>query len=470
MNWSKESVLPLLQHKTKIAQGSFGVLYKVSTKDRADFCFKLVLPHHLLPLDLNVEADIADRLQQDFSKATPHLMPVLGHFDCLWKEIQSIAEFNRDVDCFHHYHGVYRPDQTVKIILMDYAPLGSARQWLETLHSTVQSTDIEAKLTSMCFQIAWTLRAVHHKYAAFRHNDCLTNNILVFKTTDPIVYYRANDTEIYAVPTYGLQFRLADFDYAQIPNDILNEKVIKNNGLYGIHFNRNQFYDWFSFAYNLYSDLPDSIESLCKTLVDNLKYTIRVPDSSAYRTYCTETRRYLVNREVKRSEEWFREMHCFQQFRTNNIRSGPSVYDAGIPTSAVLLHNAIQKHNEPDESYDPDEHKTAAQPFKQKEQEIKEWVQQVRSTLHLFPELHTYGDDKINGKLTKSFIDLCTNLTIKQVKLPLDQLKDLCYVYCMQRHLAETEIANTDFKSMLIELNEPDRTKTYAQLFRLLLK
>jgi hypothetical protein len=67
--------------------------------------------------------------------------------------------------------------------------------------------------------LAWIFQIIANlsflqKAIAFTHNDLHTNNIVWRRTDQEFLYYKANDGQVWRVPTYGRIFSLIDFGRA----------------------------------------------------------------------------------------------------------------------------------------------------------------------------------------------------------------------------------------------------------------
>lgn len=148
------------------------------------------------------------------------------------------------------------------------------------------------------FQILSVLAVIQTKYPGFRHNDLKANNILIQKinNTDKnnIYKYNINNNEYY-VPNIGLRIKLWDFDFACIPGEIDNSKVIADwTDRINVKPEEHPYYDVHYFFNTLTSKnfIPD-----IKSIPDEVKKFINrvIPKCVKNGANSTERGRLLLN-------------------------------------------------------------------------------------------------------------------------------------------------------------------------------
>lgn len=114
---------------------------------------------------------------------------------------------------------------TVSVLISEWADGGDLLDFLRENYNKLSIREWRV----IFFQILSVLAVIQTKYPGFRHNDLKANNILLQKinNTDKnnIYKYNINNNEYY-VPNIGLRIKLWDFDFACIPGEIDNSKVV----------------------------------------------------------------------------------------------------------------------------------------------------------------------------------------------------------------------------------------------------
>ena len=112
---------------------------------------------------------------------------------------------------------------TVSVLISEWADGGDLLDFLRENYNKLSVREWRV----LFFQILSVLAVIQTKYPAFRHNDLKANNILLQKinNVDKNNIYKYNINEYY-VPNIGLRIKLWDFDFACIPGEIENSKVV----------------------------------------------------------------------------------------------------------------------------------------------------------------------------------------------------------------------------------------------------
>ena len=161
---------------------------------------------------------------------------------CIQKRVSPhFVLFYGDVDCKNFVHKIRHaiPARKMSPIQLKYNNLSFLEVFDSDLTSYLAHTRVtDAHMTSILFQIVYTLAALQKLYPGFRHNDLSTNNILV-KKKPFAAWYRSGHGVFYAQSPVFVA--ISDYDFTHIPGRVENERIV--SGQYSIDASDNPCYD-----------------------------------------------------------------------------------------------------------------------------------------------------------------------------------------------------------------------------------
>jgi hypothetical protein len=174
------------------------------------------------------------------NKMTPHLVLPIATFDTKTSHLPHLfqmcgvnSKHEKAKKCKNfltkYEQGKYYDDMSV--LISEWANRGDFLTYIKDNYK--QITPIHWK--AFMFQIVVTLAIIQSEYPSFRHNDLKANNILLTKTTKnkkryPYEVYdkKSNTRLLFGVPDISYRIHVWDFDFACIPGEIDNIKVMAN--------------------------------------------------------------------------------------------------------------------------------------------------------------------------------------------------------------------------------------------------
>jgi serine/threonine protein kinase len=123
----------------------------------------------------------------------------------------------------------------------------------QTLWSFLNTKPTDKKLKGIILQVLFTIFILQYKFQGFRHNDLKTDNILLdFTPRKKNIYLKIKDNCWVITPDIPL-VKIADFDYANIPNIINNPKVkVEYSKTFGCTSLPSKIYDLHIFLNSIY--------------------------------------------------------------------------------------------------------------------------------------------------------------------------------------------------------------------------
>lgn len=379
--WSKELILSALHApgviKQFLSQGTYGAIYKVipaahwiaahsaslTTEQCLPFCIKIQFPlsthrsntgHEQWGCDLNnahsgcnTEARFLSEFNPQMVREgrTPHLLTSYTIFRTNWQEVETFDERKLRHQIMVQRHAAslaqketkqhnnkinkrqqsddeieenarattdepeYDAMSTVQVIVLPWAEYGSILTHMQRM--------TPEELHVVLFQVAFTLYALWRRAPAFRHNDLLFQNVLLYRRSS-VAVYRITDEHVYVLPEVHIQARIADFDFAHICNDpqYQNDKLIMSAGTHGFADRANAFYDIFAFLYSLYNCLDDRLLPPGGNVTRSVTRAIRVFQNEPYSSKSMR----LLGDSKRLPTDWFHAMESFNKFRVSAMQ------------------------------------------------------------------------------------------------------------------------------------------------------
>lgn len=265
------------------------------------------------------------------NKKTPHIILPIGTFDTDIDNFTGLIEDGFVSDSNTKYkefvERAKRGDyyDKVSILISEWANRGDFLDYIKKNYHLF--TPMHWKV--FFFQLISTLAVIQAKYKSFRHNDMKANNILVTKISSRVPHFTYTITgNIYKVPNIGYQLKLWDFDFACIPGEVNNKKVMHSNKWsrsINVGPTQNRYYDIHYFFNTLmmrgffpeimtHPTVPKEVKEFVSTIVP--------PEYRSGTSDCVTKRgRITKNVEFTTPEEILRTNPYFEEFRVSSSRS-----------------------------------------------------------------------------------------------------------------------------------------------------
>jgi hypothetical protein len=272
------------------------------------------------------------------NKKTPHIILPIGTFDTDIKNFTNliddgfVAESNTKYKEFveRAKRGEYY--DKVSILISEWANRGDFLDYIKKNYQLF--TPIHWKV--FFFQLISTLAVIQFKYKSFRHNDMKANNILVTKISSRVPHFTYTITgNIYKVPNIGYQLKLWDFDFACIPGEVNNKKVMHSNKWsrsINVGPTQNRYYDVHYFFNTLmmrgffpeimtHASVPKDVKEFIASIVPK-EYRSGTSDCVTKRGRITKNIEFTTPEEILRTNPYFEEFRISSSRSKNSNKTG----------------------------------------------------------------------------------------------------------------------------------------------------
>ena len=265
------------------------------------------------------------------NKKTPHIILPIGTFDTDIENFTNliedgfVAESNVKYKEFVERAKKGEFYDKVSILISEWANRGDFLDYIKKNYHLF--TPIHWKV--FFYQLISTLAVIQAKYKSFRHNDMKANNILVTKISSRVPHFTYTITgNVYRVPNIGYQLKLWDFDFACIPGEVNNKKVMHSNKWsrsINVGPTQNRYYDIHYFFNTLmmkgffpelmtHPSIPKEVKEFVNSIVP--------PEYRSGNSDCVTKRgRITKNVEFTTPEEILRTNPYFEEFRVSTNRN-----------------------------------------------------------------------------------------------------------------------------------------------------
>lgn len=239
-----ESLKSLKTTGTKLGKGKYGTVYSLD-----GYAIKSISHTYYsgLPrIDGSVEASILNLLKKvTYSYASPNII--------------QLYQYTKD-------------SKTDYLVLEKLS---------KTFWTYLQENPTEFTVKGIILQVVFTLQILQYLYPGFRHNDLKVDNILLDYTPRNQDVYLCYKTYSWKLPANIPLVKIADYDYAYVPNICSNPKVgTKYSRSFGCTKKGSKIYDVHVFLNSVYSYRRLLSEDLNKWLIKQLpRYTRGYDDS-----------------------------------------------------------------------------------------------------------------------------------------------------------------------------------------------
>ena len=250
---------------------------------------------------------------------TPHIVLPIGTFNTSIKPFIALAKNkinNKKYDQFIKRYKQSEYHDDVSILISEWANGGDLLDYFRNNYRTMKLRDWR----TIFFQIISVLAVIQNKYPGFRHNDLKANNILVQnidsrKKNNYFLYKIILDgtKNEFLVPNIGIQIKLWDFDFACIPEIVINSKVDSEwtnkinvkpiqNKYYDLHyffntFTKKGFFPEFLEAKEIHHSVKKFVERIVPYEYSKPNSNINNIDKTE-KTNVSERGRILINDEL----------------------------------------------------------------------------------------------------------------------------------------------------------------------------
>lgn len=240
-----------------IKSGTTGHTLKGTAPEGFSYAIKIVAypkkSHYKHPNDIerpeNAELLMLKLLSQlVVDHKTPHIILPIGTFNTDLSEVIAITR-DKIIDSDRYKTFIERYEKSefypqASVLLSEWADNGDLLDYIRSNYLTMKLIDWQV----IFFQFLQALATIHSVHPTFRHNDAKANNLLCrsIPVSEKQRYhtYKGVGKFSYLVPNIGIQLGLWDFDFACIPGEVNNTKVMAG-GTDRINVKpvRHQYYD-----------------------------------------------------------------------------------------------------------------------------------------------------------------------------------------------------------------------------------
>lgn len=180
---------------------------------------------------------------------TPHIILPIGTFNADLSTIIAITREKIGTNNERYQKFIERFEKAefypqASVLLSEWADKGDLLDYIRENYTTMQLVDWQV----IFFQFLQGLATIHSVHPTFRHNDAKVNNLLCrsipIGTGKAYHTYKGVGKYCYLVPNIGMQLGLWDFDFACIPGQVNNTKVMSSGTDHiNVKPTRHQYYD-----------------------------------------------------------------------------------------------------------------------------------------------------------------------------------------------------------------------------------
>ncbi len=317
-----------------IKSGSTGHTFKLKGKNEKGESYALAVKIVAFPKD-NKYGDIYDIRRPEnaellmihilsrfvTNKKTGHIVLPLGTF---YSDIKTFVTLTQDEykekKNYNKFLKKYQKGEfhnQISILISEWANGGDLLDFLRSKAEDLST--IQWKV--IFFQILSVISVIQLRFPDFRHNDLKANNILIqnipLKEKNNWIQYLINN-QYYIVSNVGIYIKLWDFDFACIPNLVINTKVDANwaNKRLNVKSKKNCYYDIHFFFNTLRKYIP-CLKSPSKYVSKEVTSFIErvVPSKYRNKDILSESGRLLINDEYTTSLKLIENDDFFEEFR-----------------------------------------------------------------------------------------------------------------------------------------------------------
>lgn len=252
-------------------------------------------------------------------KATSHIVLPLSTFNANIKTFVALTKDKyKEKKNYKKFLKKYEKGKfhnQISILISEWANGGDLLDYLRHKSKTLKL--IEWKV--IFFQLISVLAVIQLRFPGFRHNDLKANNVLVqevpTREEQNWIQYHIQK-QYYIVNNTGIVLKLWDFDFACIPNLVVNSKVdAKWTNDINVKSKKNQYYD-LHFFFNTLRRYVSSLKKEKYTPKEVIEFIDRiVPNKYRKKKVLSENGRLLVDDEHTTPIKVIETDEFFEEFR-----------------------------------------------------------------------------------------------------------------------------------------------------------